>query len=397
MATNSPPTSQKSGVRPISFILDDRANGDTLVHVPLVIRPEDLTVNEPQRVAVHQTLGQDVGGWIDHFGRGLPSCTIAGHTGWRMPDGSDLDGMGNYELLNKTVSQDYPALRQEAIDNGRDPADVRLLFVDTLDNFAWQVVPMNFVLRRNKSRALLFQYNITLQAVMTTVEAPFIEPVSQGEVENGVDSLDDASATLEDMKPEVPSLIDRAVKAINDAISPIGSLVKDFMDVTTDVFGAVSSVIRTGRNAVGSVANNLIGIARDLAQSGVNIFRTISAINGIPDSLKAELDAVAAAYNEALCILSNSLRPRKVYDDYSGLYGASNCSSTTGGNPPSPYRNLNVFELIRPEVAPYSFTPDAMTSISTLKQSDPVLFPLAVSEVGRSAGNIVSGYGGVTV
>lgn len=397
MPTIKAPTSQLAGVRPISFILDNRANGGDFLHIPLIIRPEDLSINEPARVAVNQTLGRGIGGWVDHFGEGLPSATISGHTGWRRQSGSDLDGMGNFELLNQTLVHDYPALKQDAIDNGRDPADVKLLFVDALDNCSWEIVLTNFVLKRNRSRPLLFQYNISMQAVMTTVEAPQVDTVEQGDVSKGADALTATTTDIQTAAPAAPSLIDRAVSFLTDTIAPIGSLVKQFMDVTTDVFQAVTSVIRAGQNAVGTVANDLIGIARDLAQSGINIFRTVAAIRGIPDSLKNELGAVAAAYNEAFCILSNSLRAREVYEDYTGLYGASNCSSTTGGSPKSAFANLNVFELIRPKQTPYAFTPDAMTSVSMLKQSDPVLFPLAPKELGRYSGSIASGYGGVSI
>src|ERR1035437_1247118 len=51
------------------------SNGHTLT-----VNPEDLTVTEPSRVAVQQTMG---GAWVDSFGPGLRTINISGVTGWR--------------------------------------------------------------------------------------------------------------------------------------------------------------------------------------------------------------------------------------------------------------------------------------------------------------------------
>ena len=156
----TPPTSQRSGLRPISFVLDN--GGSIGSPVILKVRPEDLTRNEPARATVNQTLGREVSGWVDHFGEGLPSVSISGHTGWRDVAGSGVDGARAFDQLNQLVAHDFPAAKQAAIDRGSDPADVKLLFVDMLDDFAWSVVPTTFTLRRNKSSPLLYRYNISL-------------------------------------------------------------------------------------------------------------------------------------------------------------------------------------------------------------------------------------------
>jgi hypothetical protein len=140
--------------------------------VTLKVRPEDLTRTEPSRVSVHQTLGRVVNGWADNFGEGLPSVTIAGTTGWRTSAASGEDGAQAFETLNRLVVHEYHEAKQAAIDSGMDPATVKLLFVDMLDGFTWNVAPMNFVLRRSKSRPLLFQYNIVLQAISTDIDNP---------------------------------------------------------------------------------------------------------------------------------------------------------------------------------------------------------------------------------
>ena len=110
------PTDQRAGVRPISFLLD--AGGSLSDPVMLKVRPEDLTRTEPSRITVHQTLGRDRSGWADNFGAGLPTVTIAGHTGWR-DTGTGEDGVKAFERLNTLVMQSYHAARQAAISVGR--------------------------------------------------------------------------------------------------------------------------------------------------------------------------------------------------------------------------------------------------------------------------------------
>ena len=61
------PTSQKAGVRPISFVLVD-GNAGTTVSISLSIRPEDLTRTEPTTATAQRTLG---GAWVDNFGPGM--------------------------------------------------------------------------------------------------------------------------------------------------------------------------------------------------------------------------------------------------------------------------------------------------------------------------------------
>lgn len=175
------PISQKAEFRPIGFVLRD---GGRFNAVSLKIRPEDLSRTETARASLHQTMGRDVTGWVDHFGEGLPSCTISGHTGWRFNYG--MDGQLAFLALNKLVAKEYPAAIQRAINAGRSPDTVQLLFIDVLDGFMWRVVPMQFVLRRSKSSPLLFRYNINLQAVATQMDAARMIPLALGTISSGL-------------------------------------------------------------------------------------------------------------------------------------------------------------------------------------------------------------------
>lgn len=379
------PTNQRPNVRPISFILDDA--GQIRPPVTLPIRPEDLNRIESSRATVHQTLGRGEPGpigWVDNFGEALPSVTISGHTGWRYAEGIGRDGWSSFEALNQLVQHDYHEAKQAAIDAGRDPAEVQLLFVDALDDFAWSVVPTQFVLRRSKSRPLLYQYQIALQAISTVVERPNVETPNYGNSALALSSLLSATGSI---RSNIQSLIFPPT-----VLQPsTWSVIRDLVDLTTGIFEAVNSVVSGVRNVATAVANQALVLARDMAQVGINVFRTISAVINLPGDIKAIAARIAAAYNEVACIFANALRPRKPYEQYDGLYGASNCSSTTGGRPPSPYANLNVFELMLPERTPVTVTSSALFSVSTLSSADPVLAPMPIPEVARNAQSIVEG------
>lgn len=366
------PTDQRPGIKPIVFVLDD---GQSLEAVTLPIRPEDLTRAEGSRATVHQTLGRDVTGWVDNFGEMLPSCTISGNTGWRYAAGIGRDGFQSFEDLNTLVQRKYHASKQAAIDAGRDPSQVKLLFVDVLDHFAWSVVPMQFSLRRSKSRPLLFQYNITLQALATTIDIPDVQIPNYGNNGLGMTALSDATDVIEGEGGDFG----------------MGDGFDDFIETVTGVFDAVNAVLQNVSNIGAAYVNKLLSVAGDMAKVGLNVFRTISAALNLPLDLKAKAARIASAFNSVACIFQNALRPRESYENYAGLYGASNCSSTTGGSPASRYAGQAVFELMRPGKLPFDITGAALTAIAAVKNADPVLSPLPLSEITRNLSEIVAG------
>lgn len=389
MAETNAPTDQRAPVRPIAFALD--AGGILSVPVQLNVRPEDLTRTEPSRTTVHQTMGRDVAGWVDNFGEGLPTLTLSGHTGWRSGGVRGEDGAQHFETLNSLVQHDYHRAKQAAIDTGINPAAVKLLFIDMLDDFAWSVTPTTFVLRRSKSRPLLFQYNISLQAVDTSIDSPFTLFPQLGSVTAGLGSFGGALSSLEALSGSIKGWVDKAVSFVDSALLPISGTVQKFLGVSLAVYRIVGSTVASVQNGFTKLANSRIALARDISQIGVNVFRTIAAIRNLPGNIKSQIARVASAFNEMLCILSNSLRPRQTYDDYDGLFGASNCSSTTGGRPGSAYANTNAFKMIQPTPDPMRLGTVAQSSAGILKATDPVLSPMPLPEVNRNLGNFVDG------
>ena len=143
------PPSQKS--RPITVI---GPGGECTLN----IRPEDLSWTEPVRVNAVQTQGS---AWVDAFGSGIAQIVIAGHTGWSGGQSGGPDWEAQFQQLYACAFKDW----NDQVEATKDPEGVEMLFVDTLDGRAARVVPKAFVLRRNKSRPLLVQYNITFLVV----------------------------------------------------------------------------------------------------------------------------------------------------------------------------------------------------------------------------------------
>jgi hypothetical protein len=332
-----------------------------------------------------------VQGWVDSFGGGLPTVTIAGTTGWRAGGVSGEDGADAFESLNTLIQHDYHDARQSAIDAGIDPATIKLLFIDTLDNFIYSVSPSQFILRRSKSRPLLYQYNINLQAIDTDPDAVSADSPFSGDFSTGLTALDNALTSLDGYLNSINGLITTAEDEVESVVAPVADAVSEFADMSYDVLSSVQSVIATGESAIGSVAGTLIGIAGDVALTGMNVFRTFAAVAGIGDFEQSQLSMVASTYCELYCIFNNSLKAAETYEDYSDVFGASNCSSTTGGEPASIYAGSNVFDLLQAAASPVTITSAAAESLSTLAGYDPVLAALSIPEISRNLSIITQG------
>lgn len=393
---NLPPTSQKSNKRPISFVLTD--NGDVVRGVTLSIRPEDLTRNQTSRSSVHQTLGRGLQGWVDEFGEGLPSCTISGHTGWRYTTngGDRQDGAEAFLELNSLVMEEYHERKQQAIDKGRPPADVKLIFSDDLDYFAWSVVPTQFQLRRSKSRPLLYQYQISLQAIDTNVDAQHIILPERGTVPVGLSALAVVYDKISGQAVGLPLFIDGVVRrtqpGLLDQLSGFGGNVAGFVSKSMELFARVQTEIKNGAQFFSDQVNSLVQNAQAFADVGRNVFRTIGAFQGLAEDERARIMAFASSYNEAYCVFNNSLRPRGVFEDFSSLYGASNCSSTTGGRGPSVYANTNPFDLMFTSTRQIiTVSTDAKASIEQITKSDVVLTPITFEDMNSALAKLSAG------
>lgn len=380
MATNrAAPRSQGPDVRPISFLLEDAASGaESTEAVSLYVRPQDLTRQDPSRLNVNQTLG---GAWGDSFGPGVPIITISGHTGWRR--GSDnQDGEGRFMDLRDKVYDQWHERRASAVRAGRDPADVHLVYADALDNMAVVVAPLAFQLRRSRSQPLLFQYQIQMAVLGEAGATSFqLGGASSPSVTKTL-GLESLAASIN----KITSYVNRAKEFVDrQFVAPMQA----FMRQTAAVYQAVYSGIKS----VDGLASSVIDVARLTAQAGSNICRTFAAVAGLPSHIKGLLIDVGSAYTNIFCVLSRSLKQRVLYEDYADLYGASNCSSTSGGRPLSPLAGVNAFSVTNPApVAPLvGVTPAAQAAMATMARSDVALAPLPPSEAARNAAAIAAG------
>lgn len=376
------PVSQKADRRPISFYLDDGVAG-TVTHVPMVIRPEDLTRMEPSLQTVTQTFD---GAFLDDFGPGVASIQLAGHTGWN----SGAGWQATFDTLRGTVWKQWHASRADAVKRGRHPDEVRLIFADALDSIVNVVAPGQFTLKRNRSRPLLMQYQISLTVLSDRLSADLLDKLKlqpdgtavSDPLIKGVTSLQSSLDRIEAAADGVQNWIDASIAAP----------VRNLMNLSTTALTKVLDVVNTTRSIVGAQARQFIGIATDLAQVGRNLFYCYSAVSTLPDFVRHQVSHIAAAFENAFCVLKNAFRPVATYPDYSDVYGASNCSSTIGGSPASAYANVNTFEFVAPGVSlPPSVAADARVALDRAKAVDFVLSPFSVSEIGATASAISNG------
>lgn len=406
-----PPSSQKSDVRPISFIIWDRAEGLAPIETVLFIRPEELTRSDTSRTVVQQTLGNDP--WVDSFGGGLPMITISGHTGWKPGAGASYladatisakddpkvqaaviqsgsaqsDGLARMLDLKNTVYTQWHARRAAAIDAGKDPDLVTLIFLDVLNGFSLRVAPLNFTLRRSRSRPLLAQYQISMVVLDDAdfVTVPRAAPTGGGLLDAAKKNklgLDSLSASVD----RITSMINSVRNFVqSNLVAPVQA----FMNQTAKLYASVRGAI----SAVSGFVSSVISVAQMITQAGVNLFRTLAAVASIPQLVKSSLMAVASAYSNILCVLKNALRQPIHFSDYSDLYGSSNCSSTSGGRPISSIGGVNPFYNMIPTggPSPVSITPAAQSSVLALAHSDPVLAPPSMSAISTHVNTIAGG------
>jgi hypothetical protein len=362
------PTLQKN--LKISFALYDGDGGFDYLTLP--INPEDLTRAEPSRVSVVNAMD---GAWVDSFGRGLSTITISGHTGWGQ--NNRPDGVVQFTRLRDDFIHRWHERRQNRIDLGQDPDLVRLILVDPLNgNYVADVVPMQFTLRRSKSQPLLLLYNLSLTVTNDKASAP--PPINQYEDFFGA--------------PGTPSPV-LAINSIGSSVAFLqgiqGSLAKSLKDVglfgqqvravTAETFlpavTLANEVIKTAndtRAVISASAQVAVNLASDLSGVASKVWSAVGAVANLPAQAKAEVMRVRGAFSNLNCVLSNGFaNATSSPTSYSDLYGASNCSSTSGGRPASAsvLAGTNPFDQTGMASSVY-VSPQALSAIKSAKVLD---------------------------
>jgi nucleoid-associated protein YgaU len=117
------------------------------------IRPEQFTLDQPARQSVTNTIG---GAYQDHFGPGVPTIMLAGHTGWRRHGSGSDDGFHAFLKLRQ-IHDDYNRMCGEG-----DPAAVNLEFTIAVpDGYGhYRVSSDRFRSLKSTQSPLLFRYEI---------------------------------------------------------------------------------------------------------------------------------------------------------------------------------------------------------------------------------------------
>lgn len=326
-STTSEPTNQKGRAIMFRLVNDGVAGKGHL----LSINPEDLQVTQPSRVSVQQTIGS---AWVDSFGPGLKTISISGTTGWRAKYEGGKDWHAEFTALHEESFRGWHSARAARIEAGKNPDVVKLEFVDTLDGICAYVVPQNFVLKRSKSRPLLVQYSISMvverdisDQMAATGLPPGYDPQASG------DSLADSIFELETLANGFTDEIQKLAKPYLAQLQGIDT----FLVKANSAMKAVQNAVSAGD----VVYRSTIGTAARIAAAGRNLFATLAAVVTFPNRLAGYFSGIMGTFNNLLCLLKNGMKRALGLANYSDFYGASNCSSTSGGSPLSPLRHIN--------------------------------------------------------
>lgn len=381
------PLTQKD--QPISFLLFDYGEPhDPLVaYQDLIIRPEEMTWQDPSRLSVTQTLG---GAWLDDFGAGVSSINLSGHTGWR---GSySADGTAIFARLRDVVFAEWHRRRSERPNDASGPDDVQLVFADQLNNRAVVVAAQSFQLRRHKSRPLLSTFNISLLA---------LKPLDAVELVTTQDYIRDAItapnrsdlarvALEENIRKQNAAVADLATSG---AAKSIVDASRDLVTMTNGMLTQVNAVAGDIKSGFDTAVGPLLAVGENLLQASRNACQILAMPSGMAVYVKNSLQRIAANYQDAYCNLRNGFERFFDLPDFSDVFGASNCSSTGGGRPISPWAEQNPFENIYvPVEAPVTVTEKADAAMRNLRR-DPLTSGYSEAEVTAMMSDLASGIG----
>ena len=195
---------------------------------------------------------------------------------------------------------------------------------------------------------------------------------------NGIDSLDASIAGL----GAAPDGINGALS--QDLAGPSNAF------VSTSMLGL--DQVRTAAAGDGLLGqDSLVDLNGDMSEAGRSAFQMLGS-SATDDGGAMALAGIASTFENAMCLCRNVFAPGPSVVDTSGIYGASNCSSTVGGGPLSALAGQNPFAVFQPtSTSSLSVSSEAQAAISALRAADPVSAPLPAATVAGLLGSIASG------
>lgn len=145
---------QKSFYR-YTFDIRYRGIGSIMLHT-LTSNPEDFSFDEVARNSITQTLG---GAYITDFGKGLPSVTMSGTTGYKVKTSAEGRVMDGYE--------EFVHFRNAVYRGFIESPDLNLsaYWYNWEDDEYYEIQPQDFRLQRNKSQSLLYRYEFKFTCI----------------------------------------------------------------------------------------------------------------------------------------------------------------------------------------------------------------------------------------
>ena len=134
-------------------------SGNTeVVRHTLLINPEEMTMSEPAKVTVTETLG---GGYITDFGSAFKTVSITGITGYRARQNADGETRDGYT--------EFVHLRNEVYRKFLDTTDTKyeMYWYNWEDEEYYRIQPTSFRLMRNKNEPILYRYEMQFTCIET--------------------------------------------------------------------------------------------------------------------------------------------------------------------------------------------------------------------------------------
>ena len=157
--------------------------------------------------------------------------------------------------------------------------------------------------------------------------------------------------------------------------------VRSVMSTITGVLGSVASFAADVRGEFLGAGGDLLTAARSICQAAANALAALGTDPALPDYLLLPARRLPSLLTEADCTMANSFSLGRSFVSFDDLLGASNCSSTGGGTPASPYAVLgtNPFDDYFPQEGTLIGVSGTATAAIKSLQVDPLQL------VGRDA------------
>lgn len=191
-----PSTHKKRAFYHQTFVIKDK-DKEVYRHT-LLVNPQDMSITEPARINVQQTLG---GAYVSKFGQGLHQITLSVLTGYNArpnAEGKMTDGYEELKNFRDKVYRYYVTAPS---------SHVEMFWYNWEDEQYYKVVPMSFRVMRNVAQPTMYRYELSMTA---------LEPVGPGRrprpTPNKLNKV---------TMPEVGSAIGNAILGITKTLSSI--------------------------------------------------------------------------------------------------------------------------------------------------------------------------------